>query len=154
MSLYNSNFVYCCVYCLPSPALQYLSRCCSRSDFTKVPVPTTFTNRCIPNTLLNISRKPGALKLDHCYPISTAFIKFVFFFLSIQIKDDWKCVALVIDRLFFWIYLTVCIVGTLGILLQPPMLYDQNEPLDTHVESQLGRFAASTAAPATATEGR
>ncbi|CAG5929107.1 unnamed protein product [Menidia menidia] len=36
-----------------------------------------------------------------------------------QIIQDWKYVAMVIDRLFLWIFILVCVVGTLGLFMQP-----------------------------------
>ncbi|MFT7807421.1 neuronal acetylcholine receptor subunit beta-2-like [Arapaima gigas] len=33
--------------------------------------------------------------------------------------EDWKYVAMVIDRLFLWIFILVCVVGTLGLFMQP-----------------------------------
>ncbi|KTG07273.1 hypothetical protein cypCar_00020679 [Cyprinus carpio] len=33
--------------------------------------------------------------------------------------EDWKYVAMVVDRLFLWIFVIVCVVGTLGLFLQP-----------------------------------
>jgi hypothetical protein len=36
---------------------------------------------------------------------------------------------MVLDRLFFWLFSTSCIVGTCGIILQAPMIYDQRQPL-------------------------
>lgn len=36
-----------------------------------------------------------------------------------QIIEDWKYVAMVIDRLFLWIFILVCVVGTLGLFMQP-----------------------------------
>uniref|UniRef100_A0A4W5QD59 Cholinergic receptor, nicotinic, beta 5b n=1 Tax=Hucho hucho TaxID=62062 RepID=A0A4W5QD59_9TELE len=33
--------------------------------------------------------------------------------------EDWKYVAMVIDRLFLWIFVFVCITGTLGLFMQP-----------------------------------
>jgi nicotinic acetylcholine receptor len=35
-----------------------------------------------------------------------------------KIKEEWKYVALVIDRLFLYIFTTACIAGTCGIILQ------------------------------------
>lgn len=40
-----------------------------------------------------------------------------------QIKEDWKYVAMVVDRLFLWIFTTACLVGTFGIILQAPTIY-------------------------------
>lgn len=33
--------------------------------------------------------------------------------------EDWKYVAMVVDRMFLWIFVIVCVVGTLGLFLQP-----------------------------------
>ena len=41
-----------------------------------------------------------------------------------QIKEDWKYIALVLDRLFLWLFTTACTVGTLGIIFQAPTIYD------------------------------
>lgn len=38
--------------------------------------------------------------------------------ISLQVKEEWKYVALVIDRLFLYIFTTACIAGTCGIILQ------------------------------------
>ncbi|XP_025077297.1 acetylcholine receptor subunit alpha-like isoform X2 [Pomacea canaliculata] len=42
--------------------------------------------------------------------------------------EDWKYVAMVLDRLFLWIFTTACFVGTFGIILQAPTLYDDRKP--------------------------
>lgn len=39
--------------------------------------------------------------------------------LCLQIIEDWKYVAMVIDRLFLWIFVLVCVVGTVGLFMQP-----------------------------------
>ncbi|XP_056134059.1 neuronal acetylcholine receptor subunit beta-4 [Lampris incognitus] len=36
-----------------------------------------------------------------------------------SIIEDWKYVAMVVDRMFLWIFVIVCVVGTLGLFLQP-----------------------------------
>lgn len=50
--------------------------------------------------------------------------------LYFQVKEDWKYVAMVLDRLFLWIFTLAVLVGTAGIILQAPSLYDDREPLD------------------------
>jgi len=47
----------------------------------------------------------------------------------VQIKEDWKYVALVLDRLFLWIFTTACLVGTFGIILQAPTIYDDKKSI-------------------------
>nr|NP_001190978.1 nicotinic acetylcholine receptor subunit precursor [Ciona intestinalis]BAJ65313.1 nicotinic acetylcholine receptor subunit [Ciona intestinalis] len=47
---------------------------------------------------------------------------------STEIENDWKYVGMVIDRIFLWIFIVVCILGTTGLFLRP--LLD-----DEHVSS-------------------
>lgn len=56
----------------------------------------------------------------------------------VQIREDWKYVAMVLDRLFLWLFTIACVVGTAGIFLQAPSLYDQTDPIDVKF-SQVAR---------------
>ncbi|XP_013415847.2 acetylcholine receptor subunit alpha-like 1 [Lingula anatina] len=47
-----------------------------------------------------------------------------------NVEEDWKFVAMVLDRLFLWIFSLACLVGTLGIILQAPTMYDGRRPLN------------------------
>ncbi|CAL4166256.1 unnamed protein product, partial [Meganyctiphanes norvegica] len=49
---------------------------------------------------------------------------------STRVKEDWKYVAMVLDRLFLWIFTLAVLVGTAGIILQAPTLYDERDPID------------------------
>ncbi|KMZ01301.1 acetylcholine receptor subunit alpha-like isoform X3 [Drosophila simulans] len=48
---------------------------------------------------------------------------------STKVKEDWKYVAMVLDRLFLWIFTLAVVVGTAGIILQAPTLYDDRIPI-------------------------
>ena len=50
--------------------------------------------------------------------------------MCLQAKEDWKYVAMVLDRLFLWIFSMAVLVGTAGIILQAPSLYDDRTPID------------------------
>lgn len=45
-------------------------------------------------------------------------------------EEDWKYVALVLDRLFLWIFTIACIAGSAVIILRAPSLYDNTQPID------------------------
>lgn len=60
-----------------------------------------------------------------------------------QVIEDWKYVAMVLDRLFLWIFTVAVLVGTAGIILQAPTLYDDRQPLDV----QLSGIGLATARP-------
>ncbi|KAM3927505.1 neuronal acetylcholine receptor subunit beta-4 isoform 1-T1 [Leptodactylus fuscus] len=47
-----------------------------------------------------------------------------------SIIEDWKYVAMVVDRLFLWIFIIVCVVGTVGLFMQP--LLQNQAPTGSH----------------------
>ncbi|OXU23952.1 hypothetical protein TSAR_008607 [Trichomalopsis sarcophagae] len=47
-----------------------------------------------------------------------------------SVEEDWKYVAMVIDRIFLWLFTVACVVGTALIILQAPSLYDTTKPID------------------------
>ena len=50
-----------------------------------------------------------------------------------QIIEDWKYIAMVLDRFFLWVFTAACFMGTGGIILRAPSLYDSREPIDIHL---------------------
>lgn len=57
-----------------------------------------------------------------------------------KVKEDWKFVAMVLDRLFLWLFTIAVVVGSAGIILQAPTLYDSREPIDI----SMSEIAATT----------
>lgn len=58
-----------------------------------------------------------------------------FCFLPPQIREDWKYVAMVIDRLQLYIFFLVTAAGTVGILLDAPHIFqyvDQDAVIEMH----------------------
>ncbi|XP_011304082.1 acetylcholine receptor subunit alpha-L1 [Fopius arisanus] len=51
--------------------------------------------------------------------------------------QDWGFVAMVLDRLFLWIFAIASIAGTFAILCDAPALYDTTKPIDTKFSSVL-----------------
>ena len=63
-------------------------------------------------------------------------------------KEDWKYVAMVMDRLFLWIFTVAVLVGSAGIILQAPALYDDRAAIDV----ELSEIEAATAKPLSETQ--
>lgn len=85
-------------------------------------------------------RKPKK-KVQESKPISH-FLSLIFPFSPTQVIQDWKYVAMVLDRLFLWVFTIACVVGTCGIIFQAPSLYDTRSPID-QMYSEIGT-ASST----------
>lgn len=52
-----------------------------------------------------------------------------------EIVQDWKYMAMVLDRLFLWIFTLACVLGAVVIIFQAPSLYDTRESIDTQFSS-------------------
>ena len=48
----------------------------------------------------------------------------------LQEDQDWGIVAMVLDRLFLWVFGVVASVGSLVILSRSPYIYDEIRPID------------------------
>lgn len=69
----------------------------------------------------------------------------------LQVSEDWKYVAMVIDRLFLWIFVFVCVFGTVGMFLQPLF---QNYTVKTITHTPGWVFTNRRYPPSAATGGR
>ena len=56
-----------------------------------------------------------------------------------QVIEDWKFIAMVLDRLFLWLFTLACVLGTAGIIFRAPSLYDMREPIDAKL-SEIPKF--------------
>ena len=60
----------------------------------------------------------------------TTFFFYLFYF---QEDQDWGFVAMVLDRLFLWLFAIASLVGTFMILGEAPSLYDDTKPIDVEL---------------------
>lgn len=49
------------------------------------------------------------------------YLTLVFVFFLVQVVEDWKFIAQVLDRMFLWTFLLVSVVGSLGLFV--PVIY-------------------------------
>uniref|UniRef100_A0A8C0IEK9 Cholinergic receptor nicotinic beta 2 subunit n=1 Tax=Bubo bubo TaxID=30461 RepID=A0A8C0IEK9_BUBBB len=83
-----------------------------RSLFLPLSHPSATSPDCIPHTHLSPS-------LLCCVCLQTRLQQNIFALETDSVSEDWKYVAMVIDRLFLWIFVFVCVFGTVGMFLQP-----------------------------------
>lgn len=69
------------------------------------------------------------------FDISTRVSTTIFSVVSLQEDQDWGFVAMVLDRLFLWMFTIASIAGTFTILCEAPALYDDTKPIDTEYSS-------------------
>ncbi|XP_077996027.1 neuronal acetylcholine receptor subunit beta-4-like [Glandiceps talaboti] len=53
-----------------------------------------------------------------------------------EVSNDWKFVAMVIDRIFLWIFVIVCITGTCSILLASPVIWEKGDEHERYLPIQ------------------
>ena len=51
-------------------------------------------------------------------------------YIQTQEDKDWGFIAMVLDRLFLWMFTIASVVGSFVILLTAPALYDDTRPID------------------------
>ena len=84
-------------------------------------------------------RKLKIYSLSYCNVIISDSIIF-------QVIEDWKFIAMVLDRFFLWTFTAACLLGTGGIILRAPSLYDPREPIDEKL-SHIDKLLASKLPP-------
>ena len=65
-----------------------------------------------------------------------------------QEDQDWGIVAMVLDRLFLWVFGVAAILGSMMILTESPSLFETTEPIDVKISkiaSEEARVLASLA---------
>lgn len=65
----------------------------------------------------------------------TLYIDCILFVMLSQEDQDWGFVAMVLDRLFLWMFSIASIAGTFTILCEAPALYDDTKPIDMQYSS-------------------
>ncbi|XP_043571302.1 neuronal acetylcholine receptor subunit beta-4-like isoform X2 [Chiloscyllium plagiosum] len=84
-------------------------------------------------------RKKGSTKVNSSIQEAVDGVRFIAEHMKSEDDDqsvieDWKYVAMVIDRLFLWIFVLVCVIGTLGLYLQP--LFQNHVPPNTFSDAE------------------
>lgn len=67
------------------------------------------------------------------YFFSLLNLNAIFSLWNLQEDQDWGFVALVLDRLFLWLFMLASVLGTFVILCEAPSLYDDTQPIDTEL---------------------
>lgn len=57
------------------------------------------------------------LQAQQLLAVSRNFVVILF---HLQVSDDWKYVAMVLDRILLWLFSFACVAGTCGIILVAP----------------------------------
>lgn len=57
----------------------------------------------------------------------------LFLLFNLQEDQDWGFVAMVLDRLFLWLFMSASVLGTFVILAEAPALYDDTKPIDVEI---------------------
>ena len=77
-----------------------------------------------------------------CHTVLRAGLTTPSFSFGFQVIEDWKFIAMVLDRFFLWVFTATCLMGTVGIIMRAPSLYDPRIPIDEKL-SEIPSFEKS-----------
>lgn len=60
-----------------------------------------------------------------------SYLKLMYFLPYFQEDQDWGIVAMVLDRMFLWVFGAAAVVGSFMILTESPSLFDPIQPIDS-----------------------
>ncbi|KAL1490967.1 hypothetical protein ABEB36_011635 [Hypothenemus hampei] len=91
----------------------------------------------LPSLFSGLDESDSGTRKKYPFELEKAIHNVMFIQHHIQRQDqfnaedqDWGFVAMVLDRLFLWIFLITSLVGTVAILCEAPSLYDDTKPID------------------------
>ncbi|XP_072381370.1 acetylcholine receptor subunit alpha-like 2 [Diabrotica undecimpunctata] len=96
----------------------------------------------LPSVFSGLDESDSGTRKKYPFELEKAIHNVMFIQHHIQRQDqfnaedqDWGFVAMVLDRLFLWIFIIASIAGTISILCEAPALYDDTKPIDMELSS-------------------
>ncbi|XP_050439466.1 acetylcholine receptor subunit alpha-L1-like [Adelges cooleyi] len=94
----------------------------------------------VPSIEDTLNQTPDYVKKKYPLELIKAIHHMTFIQKHVQRQDefntedkDWGFVAMVLDRLFLWLFILASILGTVMILFEAPALYDDTKPIDREI---------------------
>ncbi|XP_018334508.1 acetylcholine receptor subunit alpha-like 2 [Agrilus planipennis] len=94
----------------------------------------------LPSVFSGLDESDSTSRKKYPFELEKAIHNVMFIQHHIQRQDqfnaedqDWGFVAMVLDRLFLWIFIIASIAGTFAILCEAPALYDDSKPIDMEI---------------------